>query len=238
MLAPITARSSRLSARSYGVALTPQEAVIRSVSRVGEFDHVLIAALVSLAPGQFAFYQSLGPALAIGIALMLDSASRRRPPARHLRRAVFWPTCLGAQQSTPGWRCPRDGRASRSSPGSRRRCRLRRCQLEPSGTDSAAGSALIQTDFPSSNTGRQPRAGVTARPTPVWNDPSALARAQHVRVLRSSSARWQSERIPLTTDQLTQLHTALGPARELPPVATTTAVPERSTTPIARPGAS
>ena len=59
--------------------LTPQEAVVRSVSRVGESitfsAFTVIAALMSLVLAQFAFYQSLGPALAIGIGLMLLAGS-------------------------------------------------------------------------------------------------------------------------------------------------------------------
>ena len=55
--------------------LTPHEAVVQSVSRVGESisfsAFTVIAALLSLVLAEFAFYQSLGPALAIGIALML-----------------------------------------------------------------------------------------------------------------------------------------------------------------------
>ncbi len=77
--------------------LTPQEAVIRSVSRVGEsitFSALtVIAALVSLVLAEFAFYQSLGPALAIGIALMLVAGLTLLPALLAIfGRAVFWPT--------------------------------------------------------------------------------------------------------------------------------------------------
>ena len=77
--------------------LTPHEAVIKSVSRVGESisfsAFTVIAALVSLVLAEFAFYQSLGPALAIGIALMLLAGLTLLPALLAiLGRSVFWPT--------------------------------------------------------------------------------------------------------------------------------------------------
>ena len=77
--------------------LTPQEAVVRSVSRVGESitfsAFTVIAALMSLVLAEFAFYQSLGPALAIGIALMLLAGLTLLPALLAIfGRAVFWPT--------------------------------------------------------------------------------------------------------------------------------------------------
>src|SRR5207237_6950243 len=55
--------------------LDPKEAVVRAVTTVGEsvtFSALtVIAALMSLVLAKFGFYQSMGPALAIGIALML-----------------------------------------------------------------------------------------------------------------------------------------------------------------------
>ncbi len=84
--------------------LTPHEAVIRSVSRVGESitfsAFTVIAALVSLVLAEFAFYQSLGPALAIGIALMLLAGLTLLPALLAIfGRAVFWPT--GDQAARP-----------------------------------------------------------------------------------------------------------------------------------------
>ena len=81
--------------------LTPHEAVIRSVSRVGESitfsAFTVIAALVSLVLAEFAFYQSLGPALAIGIALMLLAGLTLLPALLAIfGRAVFWPTGAAA----------------------------------------------------------------------------------------------------------------------------------------------
>ena len=77
--------------------LTSHEAVIRSVSRVGEsitFSALcVIVALLSLVLAEFGFYQSLGPALAIGIALMLLAGLTLMPALLAIfGRAVFWPT--------------------------------------------------------------------------------------------------------------------------------------------------
>src|SRR5439155_18990952 len=53
----------------------------------------VIVALLSLVLAEFAFYQSLGPALAIGIALMLLAGLTLLPALLAIfGRAVFWPT--------------------------------------------------------------------------------------------------------------------------------------------------
>ena len=179
--------------------LTPHEAVIRSVSRVGEsitFSALtVIAALVSLVLAEFAFYQSLGPALAIGIALMLVAGLTLLPALLAiLGRAVFWPTGASVSDARPHrpvgpHRRRRDAEAGHHA--GRRRRPVRRpgrhaaddgvagfgdVTSSPSGTDSAAGSALIAAHFPSSTTSRS--AVLLQFPTSVWDDPSVLARAQ------------------------------------------------------------
>jgi RND superfamily putative drug exporter len=97
----------------------------------------------------------------------------------------------------------------------------------PSGTDSGAGSALIATHFPSSTTGRS--AVLLQFQTSVWDDPSVLARAQAglagLSEFSGLVGPLNPNGIPVTTDQLTQLHTSLGPARQLPTTPATTAVP-------------
>jgi RND superfamily putative drug exporter len=97
----------------------------------------------------------------------------------------------------------------------------------PSGTDSSAGSALIATHFPSSTTGRS--AVLLRFQTSVWDDPSVLARAQAglagLSEFSGLVGPLNPNGIPVTTDQLTQLHTSLGPARQLPTTPATTAVP-------------
>ena len=107
--------------------LTPHEAVVQSVSRVGESisfsAFTVIAALLSLVLAEFAFYQSLGPALAIGIALMLLAGLTLLPALLAiLGRAVFWPTGCGTAHPRPpralgSGRCLRDPSPGADAPG-------------------------------------------------------------------------------------------------------------------------
>jgi RND superfamily putative drug exporter len=230
--------------------LTPQEAVVRSVSRVGEsitFSALtVIAALVSLVVAEFAFYQSLGPALAIGIGLMLLAGLTLLPALLAIfGRAVFWPT--GASAHGDGQRGLWDhiGVVVTRRPGITLVVGLALfvglgatllttgvagfgdVSSSPSGTDSGAGSALIAAHFPSSNTGRS--AVLLQFQTSVWDDPSILARAQDglagLSEFSGLVGPLNPNGIPITTDQLTQLHTTLGPARQLPTTPATTAIP-------------
>jgi putative drug exporter of the RND superfamily len=77
--------------------LEPKDAVRRAVATVGEsitFSALIVmAALMSLIIAQFNFYQALGPALAIGIALMLIAGLTLLPALLAIfGRAVFWPS--------------------------------------------------------------------------------------------------------------------------------------------------
>ena len=134
--------------------LSPHEAVVRSVSRVGEsitFSALtVIAALVSLVLAEFAFYQSLGPALAIGIGLMLVAgltllpalagdlrpggllADRRVGPDPRAHRPVG-PHRRGrhAEARRHAGRGRRPVRGPRRDPADDRRGRVRRRLVEP-----------------------------------------------------------------------------------------------------------
>ena len=203
---------------------------------------------MSLVLAEFAFYQSLGPALAIGIALMLLAGLTLLPALLAIfGRAVFWPTGTAMRARGPGTAC---GTASASSSTRRPGITLVAgvvlfaalgatllttgvagfgdVSSSPSGTDSAAGTALIETHFPSSQAGRS--AVLFQFPTSVWDDPIGAQRAPRpawVRLPEFSGlvGPLNPNGIPLTTDQLIQLHTTLGPAAQLPPEPTTNAVP-------------
>jgi RND superfamily putative drug exporter len=201
---------------------------------------------MSLVLAEFAFYQSLGPALAIGIALMLLAGLTLLPALLAIfGRAVFWPTGASARtHDRPGlW--DRIGVVVTRRPGitllagvvlfvglgttllTTGVAGFGNVTSSPSGTDSAAGSALIQAHFPSSNAGRS--AVLLQFAKSIWDDPSVLARSQDglasLPEFSGLVGPLNPNGIPLTADQLTQLHTALGPARSLPPVPATTAVP-------------
>ncbi len=230
--------------------LTPSDAVIRSVSRVGEsitFSALtVIAALMSLVVAEFAFYQALGPALAIGIALMLLAGLTLLPALLAiLGPAVFWPSGTAARsEARPGvW--DRIGGVVTRRPG---RTLIGGIILfgalgstllatgvagfgfstaSPAGSDSGAGAALIAAHFPSSNASRS--AVLFQFPTSVWDDPAVLAQAQgglaSLHEFSGLIGPLNPTGAPITTTQLTQLHSALGPAGQLPPVPVTTAVP-------------
>ncbi len=77
--------------------LTPKEAVVKALGRVGEsitFSAATVAAaLLCLVLASFGIYKGLGPALAIGLGVMLLSALTFLPALLSiLGRAVFWPS--------------------------------------------------------------------------------------------------------------------------------------------------
>jgi putative drug exporter of the RND superfamily len=79
--------------------LEPHAAVIRSLSRVGETitfsAGTVIAALVCLLLASLGFYQGLGPAMAIGIAIMLLAGLTLNPALLAIfGRRAFWPTTV------------------------------------------------------------------------------------------------------------------------------------------------
>jgi RND superfamily putative drug exporter len=230
--------------------LSSQEAVVRSVSRVGESisfsAFTVIAALVSLVLAEFAFYQSLGPALAIGIALMLLAGLTLLPALLAiLGRAVFWPTGAKphARENHGLW--DRIGVMATGRPGTTLVAGVvlfaalgsillttgvagfGATTASPAGTDSAAGADVVAAHFPASNAGRS--AVLFQFPRSVWEDPSVLAKAQEglagIPEFSGLVGPLNPNGVPLTTEPLVGLHETLGPPRDLPPVPATTAVP-------------
>jgi RND superfamily putative drug exporter len=223
--------------------LSPSEAVVQSVSRVGEsitFSALtVIAALISLVLAEFAFYQSLGPALAIGIALMLLAGLTLLPALLAIfGRAVFWPTGAAPHKANRVGLWDRIGVEATRKPATTLVAGVALFVVlgatllttgvagfgdvssSPSGTDSAAGDAVIAAHFPASNAGRS--AVLFQFPQTVWDDPSVLTRAQAglsgLSEFSGVVGPLNPNGIPLTTDQLVQLHSQLGAARDLPAV--------------------
>lgn len=178
--------------------LEPHQAVVRAVETVGEsitFSALtVIAALLSLLLAQFGIYQSLGPALAIGIGLMLLAGLTLLPALLAIfGRAVFWPTSTGREDR------PRVGIYGRLAGVVVRHPLLvvlggvvifgglaigsltgttagfANTSSAP-GTDSAAGAAVLAKDFPASNV--QASAILFRLPAPIWESPQLLTRAQ------------------------------------------------------------
>ncbi|HUY57491.1 MAG TPA: MMPL family transporter [Candidatus Micrarchaeaceae archaeon] len=216
----------------------PHQAVVKAVSTVGEsitFSALtVIVALVSLVLAQFGLYQSLGPGLAIGIGLMLLAGLTLLPALMAIfGRAVFWPTRT-RQELRPRtgiyfWlakvvvRRPRwilisgvvvfGGIAIASLTSTTAGFGN---TAAPTGTNSAAGAAVLAQDFPASNV--QASAVLFRLRDPVWRDPNIIATVQAAlaqsRQFRTVvGALWATR---LSPAQVTSLHSALGAPSLLP----------------------
>jgi RND superfamily putative drug exporter len=230
--------------------LSGPDAVKRAVTRVGESitfsAFTVIAALSSVALAEFGLYQSMGPALAIGIALMLAAGLTLLPALLAIfGRAVFWPSDVSHHGVEHVGIWDRVGLIATRRPaltlilgavlfGGMALTLLTTgtsgfgdSSSTVAGSDSAAGAAALNAHFPSSKVVRTLILFQFAGP--VWQNTGELATAQAglaaLPQFKSVVGPLNPNGIPLTTDQLTQLHTALGPARQLPPVPTSSAVP-------------
>jgi RND superfamily putative drug exporter len=220
--------------------LEPHAAVVRALTFVGETisfsAFTVIAAMLCLLAAQFGLYTGLGPALAIGIALMLLAGLTFLPALLAiLGRAVFWPS--GTRQTNRNqiglW--GRIGGPVLSRPlttlvvGLIFFVGLALGQLGtgntgfgdlssgPAGTDSAAGQAAIAAHFPGSSV--FPTAVLFRFPQPIWSHIGTVNTIQSY--LKSSP--WfvsavgptDPNGIPLPSATLVRLHNLLGPARSL-----------------------
>ncbi len=220
--------------------LAPHEAVIRALSRVGESitfsAATVIVALLSLLLATLGFYQGLGPALAIGIGLMLLSGLTLLPALLAiLGRATFWPTNV-----RPG--APRAGLWGQIAATISRRpiptlllgiilfggLALFAREYAPTGfaengttssaSDSARGTALLQAHFPAAQT--NPTNVLLAFRTPVWQHPNDLLKAERAMhrapVFGAVNGPLNPNGTQLVPRQLVRLHARLGPAARLP----------------------
>jgi RND superfamily putative drug exporter len=213
--------------------MEPREAVVRALERVGETISysaaTVIAALVCLVLATFGVYNGLGPALAIGVGLLLLAGLTLLPALLAiLGRAVFWPTR------------PREGMTYRGAWGSIAARIVRRPALTlavgvalfggmalvlfdyepagfasasaPAGSDSSRGSALVAEHF----------AAAAANPTGLvfrlrrsfWSDPARIVPAE--RSLTASglfsalAGPLESNGLPLEPEEIVRLHRELG----------------------------
>ena len=184
----------------------PKEAVRIAVSTVGEsitFSALTVmAALMTLVIAQFGLYQSLGPALAIGIGLMLLAGLTLLPALLAIfGRAVFWPsrtrpvenprTTLYARIAAGVVARPRTvalagllvfaalacGQINTPSAGFAD-------QSAPTGTDSAAGATALADHF--GGGGVNSTSVLFRFDQPVWTHPQDVVAAESG--LRSSGA--------------------------------------------------
>jgi putative drug exporter of the RND superfamily len=230
--------------------LSGTDAVVRAVTKVGESitfsAFTVIAALVSLSLAEFGLYQSLGPSLAIGIALMLLAGLTLLPALLAiLGRAVFWPSNIKPRLVPRVGLWDRVGVIVTRRPGTTLGVGLvvfgalaltllttgtagfGDVTSSSVGTDSAAGNALVAQHFPASTASRT--AILLQFPSSIWNKPAALATAQEglaaLPEFEKLTGPLNPNGVTLTVDQLTQLRSTLGPAQALPPVPASNAVP-------------
>jgi RND superfamily putative drug exporter len=217
----------------------PGQAVVVAVERVGAaitYSAVTVAAaLLALLLAPFGLYRGLGPALAIGIAVLLAASLTLTPALLAIfGRAAFWPTRPAASAQRVGlW-----GRVAERV--------VRRPVLTlaagivlfgvfsagligyrtgglsnrgPATSDSATGAAVLAAHFPRATVGSEQlllRFG-----SPVWDGPSVLTQTQKqladAPAFQSVAGPLGSGSGSLTGDELAGLHGMLGPAAALPP---------------------
>jgi RND superfamily putative drug exporter len=220
--------------------LEKKQAVIAAVERVGESitfsAGTVIAALLSLLAATFEFYSDLGIPLAIGVAVMLLAGLTLLPALLAIfGRAVFWPSKTKEGTGKTGvWsrvavnivRRPAAtlivgvvvfGGLALAVTGNKP-AGFGGQTNAPSGSDSAAGQALLAAHFPSNAT--NPTSVIYLLRQPVWTDPQPLvtARSQLAAsgVFTGVTGPLNPNGASLTPDQFTALHAKLGAPQALP----------------------
>jgi putative drug exporter of the RND superfamily len=176
--------------------LEPKEAVIQALSKVGEaitFSAATVgAALLSLLLASFGFYKGLGPALAIGLAVVLLAALTLLPALLAIfGRAAFWPSKVRQGTFKLGLWGRIAERVIRHPVITLVAGTILLCTLSlgligyktggfgnaaaPAGTDSAIGSKIIAAHFPA--TSNNPQILLLRFNAPVWNNLNAVAEA-------------------------------------------------------------
>jgi RND superfamily putative drug exporter len=222
----------------------PRQAVQQGLIRVGEsisFSALtVVAALLSLLAATFQIYSQLGIPLAIGIGVMLLAGLTLLPALLAIfGRAAFWPTRTRAGTGKIGvWGRLAARIVKRPATAlitgvivfgalsiavtAYKPAGFGGTLSAPSGTDSAAGQALLAKHFPSSSA--NPTNLIYKLKQPVWDDPQAVATGEKVIKQSGQYAGITGPLDPvagvnLTPAQFTALHAALsklGPASKLP----------------------
>jgi RND superfamily putative drug exporter len=222
----------------------PHDAVVRAVQTVGEpitFSALtVIAALCALTLAQLGFYQSLGPSLAIGVALMLLAGLTLLPALLAIfGRAAFWPSSTAGVQadSTTGlW--VRAVAALLARPlltlglglalfGGLALGLLDITLLPPlqpsngpAGSDASAGATALAAHYPGSS--QNPTLILMRFAQPVWQNPAPLVIAEQgltgIDGIRAVTGPLTPNGVSLAPDQYTQMYAQFGPAQALPPI--------------------
>jgi RND superfamily putative drug exporter len=215
--------------------LNTKDAVVEAMSHVGEsitFSALtVIAALLCLLLATFGLYKGLGPALAIGLVIMLLIALTFLPALLAiLGKAVFWPSKTAKSEFKIGlWGRLADkaiekplvvmalgvlifGGLSLGLAGYR--AAGFGDQSAPAGSESASGEKAIKAHYPAAND--QPQLLIFHFSSSVWDNPQLVAKLQSE--LNTSpkftaiSGPLNANGFNLTPEQLRQLHTKGGTA--------------------------
>jgi len=215
------------------------EAIVRSVSRVGETitfsAGILIAALLSLATATFSLYSGLAAPLAIAIALMLLAGLTLLPALLAIFGPVaFWPSSVRPGAGRAGWWGPTCAKIVRRpiatlvaglvvfgalavASAGYVASGFGGAVTAPADTDSALGNALLARHFP--QTAANPTIIVMRLPRPAWAQAASVAAAE--RQLEGDpqftavSGPMDANGTALTAAQYIALHAAYGPPRAL-----------------------
>jgi RND superfamily putative drug exporter len=216
---------------------TARDALVAAMGRIGQAitysGLTVAAALVTLLLAPFGIYRGIGPALAIGIGIMLTAALTLTPALLAIFGvSVFWPThpkpgpqqpVLWGQVAERVVRHPvmtlmtgvaLFGALAAGLVGYRTSGLT---STAPAGSDSSVGQAVLAAHFPKATVGSDQ---VLLRfAAPVWDDPATLTQVQRQLaddpVFRSVTGPLGPDSGSVSATELAQLHTALGPAAAL-----------------------
>jgi RND superfamily putative drug exporter len=217
----------------------PRAAIERAARYVGESitfsAGTVIVALLCLLLASFGLYSGLGPALAIGIAIMLLAALTLTPALLGVfGRAVFWPTPVRAVQRRGLWARLADvviahpivtltlgvvflgglavGAAGYTSGG------FGGTTVGPAGSDSAAGTAALKRYYPPAVA--NPTVVLLVYKSSVWTDLTPVQQAENELGKKpefgSVNGLLNPNGTPVSPQQLQGLYQELGPPRKLP----------------------
>jgi RND superfamily putative drug exporter len=217
----------------------PKEAVVKALSKVGvsiTFSALTVAAaLMSLVLASFGIYRGLGPALAIGLGVMLLSALTLLPALLAVTgRAAFWPSKVkGGEKLIGFWGSIADKVIKRpvltliigvllfgtlaAGVIGYRTTGFASTSASSTTTDSGKGSIVLSSHFPSANS--NPLNIFIKFNYSVWDNLKVVEEAQSQ--LSANTSVFKAINGPntiLTTQQLEQLHSQFPSAASLPPV--------------------
>ncbi len=209
--------------------MNSKDAVVEALTHVGESitfsAATVIAALLSLTLATFGLYKGLGPALAIGLVIMLLIALTFLPALLSiLGRAVFWPSKTSQHVEKIGlWGKLADrvikkpvlvliagvvvfgglsiGLIGYKAAGFG-------SQAAPAGSDSAAGQKIVDSHYPAAND--SPQLLIFHFKSSVWNNAQPVVKAQTEltasKTFKAISGPLDANGLSLTSAQLQSLH--------------------------------